>query len=470
MSGSAKRGQARFWRSAGLRLATVYAALFALSALALVIFLWWATAGLLDRQVETAIRADAQGLLEQWQTGGINALRDTIAERLATDVDDDAIYLITDAEGTITAGNLARWPTVVTSDDISYDLVVRRAGRRSVARVRRFELSDGDRLLIGRDMNNRLPLRDLLSSALLWSLLLLIVLGTVGALVMQRLFGRMIASVSQTATAVAQGDLGHRVRVTGRGDEFDQVAVVINDMLDRIARLMDGVRQVSNSIAHDLRTPISRARARLEDAGRNADTASELRAAVDRAVVDLDEVAAISAALLRIAEIEAGSRRSAFAPLEVDTLLSGLVELYGAAAEERGQTLSLHAADGMVVNGDRDLIQQAIANLLDNAIKFSPSGSVVRVDAAGTSISGGGVVHMAVSDAGPGIPAEDLPRAADRFFRGEQARSTAGSGLGLALVDAVAQLHGGSLRLEDACPGLRAVLTLPRVPVAPEVA
>ena len=457
----------RLWRSAGLRLATVYAALFAISALTLVVFLWLATAGLLDRQVEAAIRADAQGLSEQWQSGGLASLQATIEERLATNIDDDAIYLLVDADMKVLAGNLGQWPAAVALPEVSYDMAVERAGTRSVARVRRFDLPDGDRLLVGRDMETRTSLRALLTSALLWSLLLLILLGTVGGLVMQRLFRRMIASISSTAAAIAQGDLARRVRVSGRGDEFDQLAEVINDMLDRIARLMDGMRQVSNSIAHDLRTPVARARARLEDAGLHASSAGELRAAVERAVVDLDGVAAISAALLRIAEIEAGTRRSAFAAVDIGALLADLAELYSAAAEEQGQMLRLQVAPGLSIHGDRNLIQQAVANLLDNAIKFSPPGSTVQVGAWAVDEAGTRAVVLAVSDQGPGIPPDDRPHATERFYRAEAARQTPGSGLGLALVDAVAQLHGGHLRLEDAAPGLTATLTLPRTPPGP---
>jgi signal transduction histidine kinase len=447
------------WRSAGLRLAALYAALFALSALALVLFLWFATAGLLDRQSEAAIRTDAQGLLEQFESGGLAALQSTIEDRLAENVDDDAIYLLMDANQHPMAGNLAHWPVSVTAPDRLYELMVERAGLRSLARVRRFDLEDGSRLLIGRDIETRTPLRALLTSALLWSLLVLVVLGTVGGLVMQNLFRRMIASVSSTAVAIAQGDLGRRVRLSGRGDEFDRLAEVINDMLDRTALLMDGVRQVSNSIAHDLRTPIARARARLEDAAAHAVGADELRAAVERAVMDLDGVAAVFEALLRIAEIEAGARRSAFAPLDVAELLSGLSELYEAAAEAHDTTLIMDAPGPLLVNGDRELIQQAVANLLDNAIKFSPQGGVISVVA-----TGGDAIEISVCDQGPGIPEADRPRATDRFFRGESARQTPGSGLGLALVEAVAQLHGGRLRLEDAGPGLCAVLSLPRIP------
>jgi len=435
----------------------MYAALFGISALALVLFLWWSTAGLLDRQVEAVIRADAQGLSEQWQAGGVAALQSTIEDRLADDVDDAAIYLLTDAALTPLAGNLARWPPAVTDPDAWMEIRIERAGLPGVARVRRFDLPGGYRLLVGRDVEARMPLRALLTSALLWSLLLLLVLGSVGAVVMQNLFRRMMANVSVTASAIAGGDLGRRVRVSGRGDEFDRLAETINDMLDRIARLMDGVRQVSNAIAHDLRTPIARARARLEDAATYAHGPAELHAAVERAVTDLDGVTAVFEALLRIAEIEAGSRRSAFCQVDIGALVTDLAELYGAAAEANGLSLSLRAAGQLQVSGDREMVQQAVVNLLDNAIKFSPPGGAIRLEA----LAAGSDVAIIVADQGPGIPECDRTHATERFYRGETARHTPGSGLGLALVDAVAHLHGGTLTLKDATPGLHAILTLP---------
>jgi hypothetical protein len=220
---------------------------------------------------------------------------------------------------------------------------------------------------------------------------------------------------------------------------------------------MEGVREVSNAIAHDLRTPITRARARLEDAALHAASAPELRAAIERATADLDGIVAVFQALLRIAEIEAGSRRSAFARVDLVPLLDDVAELYGAVAEDKGIALTMQAPPQLPAYGDRELIQQAVANLVDNAVKFSPSGGAVRLSAAVTAAG----VEIAVADEGPGIPECDRERAAERFYRGEIARNTPGSGLGLALVQAVAQLHGGSLRLGDAAPGLIAILTLP---------
>jgi signal transduction histidine kinase len=444
------------FRSAGFRFGVIYALLLALSAMALAIFLWWATAGLLDRQTEAAINADAQGLAERWADGGLPALVVTIEDRLAQNIDDDAIYLLVGPDMKRIAGNLASWPPSVTEAGSWYGLPVIRAGMRSIANVQRYELPGGFHLLIGRDVQVRARLQTLLTDALLWAVIVVLLMATVGALVVRSLFRRTLANVSATATAIAAGDLAQRVKLTGRGDEFDQVAEVINDMLDRIGRLMDGVRQVSNAIAHDLRTPITRARTRLEDAALHAETPDDLRAAIERATADLDGIVAVFQALLRIAEIEAGSRRSSFARVDLVPLVAEVADLYGAVAEERGIVLQVDMPEAVPAYGDKAMIQQAIANLVDNAVKFSPEGGTVRV-----SVSVAIKIFVAVSDQGPGIAACEREKATDRFYRGESARSTPGSGLGLSLVLAVAYLHGGELRLEDNQPGLRAVLGLP---------
>ncbi len=447
----------RLLRSAGVRFAAVYAVLLAVSAAALALFLWWATAGLLDRQTEAAIQADAQSLSERFASGALPALVLTIEDRLTQDVEDDAIYLLVDPGQRRIAGNLEHWPQGVSENGPWYELPIERAGMRSLALVQSYNLPGGYHLLIGRDVHVRAQLRSLLTDALLWALLVVAVMASIGALVVRSLFRHTLANVSATATAIAAGDFAQRVRLSGRGDEFDQLAETINDMLDRIARLMEGVREVSNAIAHDLRTPITRARTRLEDAALHAESAPELRAAIERATADLDGIVAVFQALLRIAEIEAGSRRAAFARVDLAPLIDDVAELYGAVAEEKGITLSVAAPSSLPAYGDRELIQQALANLVDNAVKFSPPGGAVRISALATP-SG---VDIVVADHGPGIPAADRERATERFFRGEIARSSPGSGLGLALVQAVAQLHGGSLHLEDAQPGVVAILSLP---------
>ena len=447
----------RFSRSAGVRLALGFSGLFSLSALVLVLVLWSTTVRLLNGQVDVAIEADALGLSERWQDGGPQALLTTIQERLADNVDDDAIYMVADPQGRRVVGNLASWPEDVSDTGPYYEKTVIRNGKQSLARLHRFTLPGNYSLLVGRNVQPRAALRDLLAHTLAWAVLLIVGLTVLGGVAVQRLFRRMLFHVSETAAAISAGDLSRRVRLSGRGDEFDRLAETINDMLDRISRLMDGVREASNAIAHDLRTPITRARSRLEDAAEHATAPAELQGAVQRAITDLDGITAVFQALLRISEIEAGARRSAFTQVDVAPLLQDLVELYGAVAEEQDLTLVLHLGGTLQTWGDRELIQQAMANLIDNALKFSPPGGTVHVDAEAS----GGALRLRVRDEGQGIPPADLARATERFYRGETARHTPGFGLGLTLVRAVAQLHGGTLVLADAGPGLAATLLLP---------
>lgn len=445
------------FRSAGFRFGILYAALFGLSALTLAAFLWWTTIGLLDRQIDAAIKADIQGLAERYQEGGLPALIETIDQRLAANIDDNAIYLLVGPRFDRIAGNLGSWPNGVTMDTNWFERPVERAGLKSVARLYHVDLPGGFHLLVGRDSNVRARLRHLLTGALLWAALVALGLGMLGGALVRGAFRATVADVSATAAAIAAGDLSRRVRISGTDDEFDLLAAAVNDMLDRILRLMDGVKQVSNAIAHDLRTPIARARTRLEDAAIHAETPEELHAAIERAQADLDGVVGVFQAILRIAEIEAGARRSAFDSFDLSALIADMAELYTAPAEDAGLSLDASVREHVPLYGDRDMIQQAVTNLLDNAIKFSPSGATVRL----VLDTGKGGVSIEVADRGPGIPEADRARATERFFRGEQARSTPGSGLGLALVQAVATLHGGTLTLADNKPGLRAILALP---------
>jgi len=446
-------------RSAGFRFAALYGVLIVASAAALALFLWWQTAGALDRQVETVIALDVNDLSSQLSLGGLLLVGQTIEERIKQNPESDAVYMLSDSAGDRLAGNLTRWPAQIIRRGW-YDLTVDRGGVPLHTRVLALALPGGDRMLVGRDISVRAKIGDLLTRAMAWGMGVVVLFATLGAFLVRKLFRRMIGDVSSTAAAVSRGDLSRRVQLSGRGDEFDQLSESINDMLDRIARLMEGVKQVSNAIAHDLRTPIARARARLEEASGHAKGTTELRTAIDQATVDLDGIVSVFQALLRIAEIEAGSRRSAFAAFDLASLLADMAELYEALAEEKGLTLELKAFASLPVQGDMMLIQQAVANLLDNALKFSPSGSVVVL--SGVRMTNG--VEIAVTDRGPGIPEAERIHATDRFYRGEKARSTPGSGLGLSLVQAVAQLHGGSLALTDAQPGLRAVLRLPSNP------
>ena len=457
-----------WWRSAGVRFGFAYAILFGFSTIAVVAFVWWLTAGELERQTAADIDRDWQKyLVPAFVAGGLEGLKDAIAERVDANTEDDAFYLLVDRQLRWQAGNLTKWPASVTGETSPINLQLERWGQTVPVRMSYFPLAEGSHLLIGRNVRLQAMLWSKLVDAVPWTVAIMALLGVIGAVTVRRLFVSMLADVSATASSITAGDLASRVPVAGRGDEFDQLAETINDMLDRISRLMDGVREVSNAIAHDLRTPIARARARLEDAARAGESEAELRAAIERAVADLDGVTSVFHALLRIAEIEAGARRSAFTSVDLSPLLRDMGELYEAAAEAAGQSLVLDLPGTLRIFGDRDMLQQAVANLLDNAIKFSPSGSAVRVTAGvGPNRSS---LWIAVSDEGPGIPEQDRGRATERFFRGESARHAPGSGLGLALVQAVAGLHGGTLRLEDNAPGLRAVMVLPAPAPAPQM-
>jgi signal transduction histidine kinase len=447
----------RLLRSAGLRFGVIYAALFSVSAVALAGFLWWSTAGLLQRQTTAELRQDGDALVGSYFESGLPGVVTAIKDRIAGNVDDDALYILADPNLNVIAGNLDGWPAEWPMDEEWGRLRVERAGLPVQMQVRAFELPGGFHAMVGRDIAVRQHLGRLMEAALLWAALIAVLLGSVGAWAVRGLFRSTIADVSATAMAIGSGDLSRRVQVHGQDDEFDLLATTINDMLDRISHLMDGVKQVSNAIAHDLRTPIARARARLEDASLHAASEAELRGAVERAIADLDGIVGIFQALLRISEIEAGARRSRFADIDVTELLRELAELYEAVADEQGMRLATDIADRLALFGDRDMLQQAVANLLDNALKFSPVGGRIGIRAWQQD----GFVHIEVADSGPGIPAAERARATERFFRGETARSTPGSGLGLSLVQAVAHLHGGEILLGDAAPGLRATLLLP---------
>lgn len=451
----------RLVRSIGFRIAALHAVLLIASGVALGAFFWWNTAGYLNRQVDQSLGNDVALMAARFEDGGTAAIIRAIQQRLAEDVDDEAIYLLVGPGGEAIAGNLDRWPTDAPPDARWIEVPVSHSGSPSVGRIYVLDLGGGSSLLIGRDVAGRLALRTLVADAVMYGSLLAVVLAALGGVLVQRVLQRRIDQVAVTATAIGQGDLTRRVPLTGADDEFDGLARSFNSMLDRIGGLMDGVRQVSNAIAHDLRTPIARTRAGLEDSLQGATDVSGLRAALERGIAELDGVIAVFQAILRIAEIEAGARRSAFAPFDLSALLEDAAELYGAVGEAKGVRLVERHPGGLTMVGDRDLVLQAVANLLDNAIKFTPPDGTVTLSAA----SHGEAVDIVVTDTGPGIPKSERSRVTERFYRAEASRGTPGSGLGLSLVEAVAHLHSGMLEL--ACDagdggGLRATLTLAR--------
>jgi signal transduction histidine kinase len=451
----------RLLQSAGFRFALLFVGIFSVAAAFLVAVLWWATAGALDRQTIAAIRTDASALVERYRDAGAQGLMDAIEERLALDAENETIYLLMTAQGVKLAGNLSTWPTAIGEEGIWFRTRIQHDGATSEARVHRRDLP-GLRLLVGRDESERVQLRLLLTEGVAWSLGAVLVFAVMGAAVIRRALQARMRPAVATAQGIAAGDFSQRVPISPQGDEFDRLGATMNAMLDRIGTLMAGMRGVADAIAHDLRTPIARARSKLEESLSNAAGEEELRAAVEEGIADLDNITRIFQALLRIAEAEAGARRAAFAPFNLPDVLRDAAEFYEAMAEAREQRLDVEMPAQLPMLGDRDLLLQAVANLLDNAIKFTPEGGVVRL----TALQDEHGIEIAVSDSGPGLSPEDRARAMDRFFRADASRNLPGSGLGLALVRAVAQLHAGEVALGDARPGqtppgLKVALLLP---------
>ena len=452
-------------RSASGRFALFFTAVFAAAAAAAAVVLWWNTAGALDRQVDVAIRADATALVQRSREADIPALVAALEDRIALDVQNESLYLLLSPEGQRLAGNLSTWPAEADGEQAWIRIPLQRDGTVSEARLLRIDAGNGYRLLVGRDVAEKLRLRALLSEGLAWAASASAALALVGAWALRRALEARLSPIYLTAAAIGSGDLSRRVQLSGSGDEFDKLGTTMNAMLDRIAQLMEGVRGVSDAIAHDLRTPIARARAKLEEALAGARDEEALRAAIEQGIADLDAIARVFKAVLRIAEVEAGARRAAFAPADLAPVLADVAELYGASAEARDQHLLTEIDGPLPLVGDRDLLGQAVVNLLDNALKFTPPGGTVRLSAHMAD----GAVEVRVADDGPGMPPADRARAGERFFRADAARSTPGSGLGLSLVRAVASLHGGEVLLSEtypraARPGLTVTLRLPAAP------
>ena len=447
---------ARLLKSATFRLALLYMLLFGGSVALLLGFLYWATVGVLSEQVDETIQADIKGLAEQYKQRGVRGIAAIIDERVRKDPGGRTVYLLTDPTRRPLVGNLSGWPTATPDDDgwIAFELLDRDTadGRPHLARARRFVLQGGLNLLVGREVRELERTRHMIINAMIWGIAITLALALAGGIAMSRGTARRIEAINQTSRDIMSGDLDRRIPAGGTNDEFDQLAGNLNTMLDRIQGLMEGLRHVSDNIAHDLRTPLTRLRGRLEELDDRALSASERSRRIDAAVAEADALLSMFNALLRITQIEAGGRRDNFAAVDLAELLNDVAELYEPVAQEKGLSFSAHCEAASSVTGDRDLLFQAVANLADNAIKYTPAGGSVTLHTSGKSVT--------VSDTGPGVPEEAREDVFRRFHRLEKSRSQPGSGLGLSLVKAVAQLHGGTVRLEDNRPGLKAELTI----------
>jgi signal transduction histidine kinase len=455
----------RIWGSVAFRLALGYWLLVVGSMAVILAIFYVATIGVLARDTDAQLSALANQFDAEYRAGGADAVRRMIIERLGDNSGDEdtEVYLLTAGDGAKIAGNLSSWqPNSIPFGRFS-DERVTRAGRPSISRLLPRRLANGDILVVGRDMGDQREIQLLVWRALIGGGLFALCLAILGALLFRRRLERRIAAIRRAALDIEAGDLSRRIPISGVGDEFARLGRDINRMLDRIEHLMDGVRHVSNAIAHDLRTPLGRIRGQLDEALRRGAGRAALPLAARAAIGQIDELIGVFDRLLQIAEAEAGARRQSFAPVPLADVAADVVELYDAAAEARGIALATDLDPAAVALGDRQLLASAVANLIDNALKYAGAGARVRI-AVGCEEDG---VTILVADNGPGVPAAERARVVERFYRLDRSRSLPGNGLGLSIVGAVAALHGGTLSLEDAEPGLRARIALPRSAAAP---
>jgi signal transduction histidine kinase len=483
-SGDAVRmsGLGKLLRTTAFKLSLAYLTVFALFAAVLIGYFAWTTSRLITQQITETIDAEINGLTELYQQGGIRRLVLLVDARSRRPGSN--LYLVTTPAGEGLAGNVGTLQPGVLDQpgltETSYRRLDEAEEAEHHALVRVVRLSGGFRLLVGRDLEERARLHDIILTAARWSIAVVVVLGLIGGFFVARRVLKRIDAMTGTTRTIMEGNLSGRLPIAGTGDELDRLAENLNTMLERIEALLHGLREVSDNIAHDLRTPLTRLRNRAEEALRAAREEADYRAALENVLEESDGLIRTFNALLMIARAESGEAGDDMAEFDAAEIVHDVAELYEPLADDKGLVLKTDVQGQTLVKGNRELISQALANLIDNAIKYAapkhaaatlapaaaaPDIAPVLPDAPTIIVSAGvegDRVLLAVADRGPGIPAGDRERVVERFVRLEQSRSQPGVGLGLSLAAAMARLHRGELRLEDNGPGLRAVLVLPR--------
>jgi signal transduction histidine kinase len=463
-------------RTTAFRLTLVYLFLFALFAASLLGYFAWNTRRLITEQITTTVGAETGEISDIYSRRGLLGLVRTIENRALRPGAN--LYLVTTPTGQAIAGNVGSLAPGVMGSNGWSETAYRRlddqdnADHRALVRVT--QLTNGFRLLVGRDLEERRRLFGIVAQAAQWSVLIVVVLGLGGGIFVARRVLHRIDAMTGTTQRIMAGDLSGRLPVGRSGDELDRLAENLNAMLERIEALMIGLKEVSDNIAHDLKTPLTRLRNRAEEALAKAGSESDYRAALERTIEESDGLIRTFNALLMIARAESGQARDNMDDFDAAEVANGIQELYEPLAEDDGMTLNVKT-ELAPLHGNRELISQALANLVENAIKYGkpvpgPIAMVTPLGAETTTPSreiliearrDGDSVLLSVTDHGPGIPEADRRHAVERFVRLEASRTLPGSGLGLSLASAVATLHGGDLRLGDADPGLRATLAIP---------
>lgn len=454
----------KLFRTTAFRLTLVYLVVFAVFAGFLLAYFAFNTRRLINEQIIETVDAEITGLREQYNLGGLQRLVAIVEDRSRNP--GSSLYLVTTRTGEGLAGNVGSLPTGLLEKQGWVESRYRRIeegddGPEHHALVYIFHLPSGFRLLIGRDLEERERLRGIVLAAGRWSLAIVIILGIGGGLFVTRRVLKRIDAMTGTAQTIMAGDLSGRLPIAGTGDELDRLATNLNMMLERIEALMYGLKEVSDNIAHDLKTPLTRLRNRCEEALRTSRDEGGCRAALEATIEESDGLIRTFDALLMIARAESGQARDNMSEIDAAEIARDVTDLYEPLAEQKGLILTIDAPEPLLIRGSRELVSQAVANLVDNAIKYTRSDQATK-EIAVKAAKDGERVLLTVADRGPGIAEADRPRVIERFVRLEQSRTEPGSGLGLSLASAVARLHGGTLTLEDNEPGLRAVIALPR--------
>ena len=452
-------------RMTAVRLSAVYLALFAVFAVILVVYVTATAGGILQSQSHETITEEIGELGRIYQSGGIVGLVRAIERRSRQP--GASLYLVTDATGRILAGNVESLePGVLdasgfTEKAFGYERFTDDADDRyHLALAEIISLPNGMRVLVGRDQSEQERFRFIVQRALILALALMGAGALFAWFVVGRRALRRLDGMSAASARILAGDLGERLPVTGDEDEFDRLSANLNTLLARVALLQEGLRQVSDNIAHDLKTPLTRLRNRAEGALADAAAGGDPRAALESNIAEADQMIRTFDALLMISRVEAGFHPAEKDATDVARIVADVAELYEPLAEDAGGRLVVEVAGPVEAHVSRELISQALSNLIDNALKYAPRGGAETVVTVGLQRKGDRCI-LSVADNGPGIPEDKRGRVLERFYRLDDSRTKPGSGLGLSLVQAIAQLHGGQVLLEDAAPGLRVSIDMP---------
>jgi signal transduction histidine kinase len=436
------------------KLSALYLLLFLCSILAIGITVYLVTYHTLEQQLKSTIEAEAVRLKTEYDSGGIAELKDEIDE-----VDGRAShtlfeYGVIDQNGKLIAGSLNNfqpftgWQTVMRIPSANKP-------EKEFLYIKVMALPNKVWLGVGHDGKYIQNAGEAIIQAFIWGFVLVIFLGAAGGLYLSRAFLRKIERITKSTQAIIAGDLKHRLPVSKNRDELDNLALLLNLMLEKIGTLIENIQQVSNDIAHDLRTPISHLKFRLENAQTNNLSAEQYNERIAFAIEEVDTILATFSAMLRISQIESGSRRSGFKTVDLSNIAGAVTDALYPVAEEQGKTIHVDIDPGITLTGDKELLTQLAFNLLDNAILHTPVNTQIKVSLR----SSGTQTELIVADNGPGIPEESRQKVFQRFYRLEQSRTTPGNGLGLSIVAAITELHGGTITLSDNNPGLKVVLT-----------